>query len=180
MQDEMKKNQGFYKKHEEIIKYLGFGVFTTVVSFAVFYVAIWVSSTFFDSLRDGKDSARYLFANGIASVLKWCSGMLIAFYTNKKWVFTNADNNVSTAKQLLVFAEGRVATLVMATALQYLFELLFAVTIRKDLQVFGMTFTAEFIGTTVALLICSVIEVVTNYFLSKKFVFKQKQTKSDD
>jgi putative flippase GtrA len=55
-------------------------------------------------------------------------------------------------------------------------ELLFAAIIVSDMTVLGMTFSAEIIGTTAALLIYSVIEVIANYFFSKIFVFKKKKT----
>lgn len=171
----MEKARSFYKKHEEVIRYLVFGIFTTVLSFAMFYGSLWVAKTFFGALENGKDSTRYLIANTVASVLKWLTGMLVAFYTSKRWVFRNADNNVSTLKQLLVFAEGRVLTLILAAVSQYLLELLFAVVITKGITVFGISISAATLGTTAALLICSVCEVVANYFLSKKFVFKKKQ-----
>lgn len=163
-----------YEKYGQLIRYVFFGLFTMAVSFAVFYAVIYVSSHFLGALDEGKDSLRYLIWNAIANVLKWCSGVLVAFYTNKKWVFTDADKDVSTGKQLLVFAEGRVITLIMAMVLQYLLELLFATVITKDMTAFGMTFSAEIIGTTVALMIYSVVEVIANYFFSKLFVFKKK------
>ena len=165
----------FYEKHGQLIRYLIFGVATMLVSFGVFYATIYVSTHFFGALEDGKDSARYLIWNVVANILKWCSGVLVAFYTSKKWVFVDADKDVSTAKQLLVFAEGRVVTLIMAMILQYLLELLFAVVITSDMTLLGLTFSAEIIGTTVALLIYSVIEVIANYFFSKLFVFKKKK-----
>ena len=163
-----------YEKHGQLIRYLLFGLVTMAVSFAVFYAVIYVSNHFFGALAEGKDSFRYLAWNIAANILKWCSGVLVAFYTNKKWVFTDADNKVSTGKQLLVFAEGRVITLIMAMILQYLLELLFAVVITKDVTVLGMTFSAEIVGTTAALMIYSVVEVIANYFFSKIFVFKKK------
>lgn len=164
-----------YEKHGQLIRYLIFGLFTMLVSFGVFYATIYIATHLFGALEQGKDSGRYLAWNIAANILKWCSGVLVAFYTNKKWVFTDADRDVSTAKQLLVFAEGRVLTLVMAMALQYLLELLFAKIIVCDLTVFGMTFSAAIIGTTVALVIYSVIEVIANYFFSKLFVFRKKK-----
>lgn len=173
----MEKARNFYKKHEEVIRYLTFGVFTTILSFAMFYGTLWVAKTFFGALDSGKDSTRYLIANTVASVLKWLTGMLVAFYTSKYWVFRHADNDTSTIKQLLVFAEGRVFTLILAAASQYLLELLFARVIHGGIDILGMSFSADTVGTTAALLICSVAEVVANYFLSKKFVFKSKQSK---
>ncbi len=172
----MSKIKEFCKKHREILAYLFFGVMTMLVSFAVFYAVIYVSNHFFGALEYGKDSGRYLAWNVVANILKWCSGVLVAFYTNRKWVFTDADRDVPVGKQLLVFAEGRVITLIMAMVLQYLLELLFATIIVSDVTVFGLTFTAEIIGTTAALFIYSVIEVIANYFFSKIFVFKNKKS----
>ncbi|MBQ7357583.1 MAG: GtrA family protein [Clostridia bacterium] len=171
----MSKIKDIYEKHKVVIKYLVFGVITTVVSFSAFYICLWVATEFFGALEHGKDSTRYLVANIVANIIKWCAGVLTAFFTNKKWVFNDADNSVSTPKQLLVFAEGRVLTLVMALILQYLLELLFAVIITKDMTVFGLVFTAEIIGTTVALVIYSVIEIIANYYFSKLIVFKKKK-----
>lgn len=164
-----------YEKYGQLIRYVFFGVITMLISFGVFYATIYIATHFCDALAFGKDSGRYLAWNITANILKWCSGVLVAFYTNKKWVFTDADKNASTSKQLLVFAEGRVLTLIMAMALQYLLELLFAAIIVSDMTVFGMTFSAAIIGTTAALLIYSVIEVIANYFFSKLFVFKKKK-----
>ena len=176
----MSKIKELLKRHREIVMYLVFGVLTMLVSFGVFYATIYVSTHFFGALEDGKESARYLGWNIAANILKWCSGVLVAFYTNKKWVFTDADKSISPAKQLLVFAEGRVITLIMAMVLQYLLELLFAAVIVSDMTVLGMTFSSEIIGTTAALLIYSVIEVIANYFFSKIFVFKKKKTAGAD
>ena len=81
----MSKIKEFCQKHREILAYLFFGVITMLVSFAVFYVTIFVSNHFFGALADGKDSARYLAWNVAANILKWCSGVLVAFYTNRKW-----------------------------------------------------------------------------------------------
>ena len=173
----MGKIKELCKKRREIIVYLLFGLVTMVVSFSIFYISLFISTYMFDALRDGKAGTRYLIANIIANVLKWVSGVLVAFYTNRKWVFTDADKSKHVGKQLLLFAEGRVLTLIMAMILQYLLELLFSVVITNDLSLFGITFTAEIVGTTVALCIYSLIEVVANYFFSKKFVFTNKQQK---
>ena len=172
----MSKIKEFCQKHREILAYLFFGVITMLVSFAVFYATIFVSNHFFGAIADGKDSARYLAWNVAANILKWCSGVLVAFYTNRKWVFKDADKSVSAGKQLLIFAEGRVITLIMAMVLQYLRELFFALIIVNDVTVLGFVFSAEIIGTTAALFIYSVIEVIANYFFSKIFVFKNKKS----
>lgn len=171
----MNKVKEFYGRHKLIIKYLLFGLITMLVSFSAFYATLWVGKTVFGSLEHGKDSVKYLATNVVANIIKWLTGVLTAFYTNKKWVFTDADQNVSTKKQLFLFAEGRVLTLLMAMILQYVLELLFAQVITNDMTVLGMTFSAEIIGTTVALLIYSVVEIIANYHFSKRIVFKKKQ-----
>ena len=173
----MSKIKEFYEKHKVVIKYLFFGVITTIVSFSVFYLTLWIGKVAFGSLENGKDSAKYLVTNIIANILKWCSGVLVAFYTNKKWVFTEADQEVSTGKQLLTFAEGRVLTLLLSLVLQYLLELLFATIIVGDLTLLRITLSAEILGTTAALIIYSVIEIIANYYFSKFFVFKSKAQK---
>ncbi len=172
----MSKIKEMYNKYREIIRYIAFGILTMLISFGVFYLCIWMATHIFGALEDGKDSVKYLVANAVANIFKWCSGVLVAFYTNKKWVFTDADQSVSGVKQLLVFAEGRVITLILAMVMQYLLELLFAAVIVNDLEIFGLTFTAEIVGTTAALLIYSVFEVIANYFFSKIFVFKKKKS----
>lgn len=170
----MSKIKEFYEKHKIFIKYLLFGAFTTVASFSAFYLTLWVGKVWFGALEGGKDSARYLATNIIANILKWCSGVLVAFYTNKKWVFTEADKDVSTGKQLLIFAEGRVITLLLSLVIQYLLELLLASIITSDLTLLGITLSAEILGTTAALAIYSVVEIIANYYFSKLFVFKSK------
>ncbi len=173
----MSKIKEFYEKHKVVIKYLFFGVCTTIVSFSVFYLTLWIGKVAFGALDEGKDSVRYLVANIVANTLKWCSGVLVAFYTNKRWVFTDADQDVPTGKQLLVFAEGRVLTLLLSLVLQYLLELLFAAVITGELTLLGITLSAEILGTTAALAIYSVIEIIANYYFSKFFVFRSKAQK---
>ena len=98
--------------------------------------------------------------------------VLFAFFTNKKWVFTDADRDVSTLKQLSVFAGGRLVTLGLdalvtfgtVALLQSAGYLEFTVNI-----LISLTVTADLIAELVA----SVIVVVTNYFISKLFVFKK-------
>ena len=89
----MSKIKDIYEKHKIVIKYLVFGVITTVVSFSAFYICLWVATEFFGALEHGKDSTRYLVANIVANIIKWCAGVLTAFITNKKWVFTHADDS---------------------------------------------------------------------------------------
>lgn len=41
----MKVIEEYYKKYEEVIKYLFFGVLTTVVNYVVYYTIVFVANT---------------------------------------------------------------------------------------------------------------------------------------
>ena len=68
-----------YKKYEEIINYLIFGVLTTLVSI--------LSYAFFTRIIK--------FGYIISNILSWILSVTFAFYTNQKYVFkANNSNNV--------------------------------------------------------------------------------------
>ena len=108
-----------------------------------------------------------------AQVLQWIAAVAFAFFTNKKWVFTDSNDDRSTVHQLVVFAGGRVitffvdygVTLFGAIGLSALLPSLNSVELLgKELNVNELT----------AKLVAAVIVVVSNYFFSKKLVFKNK------
>lgn len=67
----MNQIKNLYKKYQEVIDYLFFGVLATVVNIGIFYI--------FDTLL----GTPYLFANGLSII----GAILFAFITNKKYVF---------------------------------------------------------------------------------------------
>lgn len=74
----MNKIKFFVTKYQEVISYLIFGVLTTIVNIAVFYVF----NTFF--------GINYLISNGFS----WFFSVLFAFYTNKYFVFKSNHLNL--------------------------------------------------------------------------------------
>lgn len=74
----MNKIKFLVTKYQEVISYLIFGVLTTIVNIAVFYV--------FNTLFD----INYLISNGIS----WFFSVLFAFYTNKYFVFKSNHLNL--------------------------------------------------------------------------------------
>ena len=105
----MKKIKELYEKYKEIILYLFFGVVTTVVSLAACFVTLKVG-VMFEALRDEAGEPTELL-DIIGSTTQWISGVLVAFITNRLWVFTDAERGAKAGfKQLAVFSGSRVAT----------------------------------------------------------------------
>lgn len=71
----MKKIISLYKKHEEILNYLIFGVLTTIISIASYAV---FTNIFNISIL-------------ISNVLSWILSVLFAFVTNKLYVFKSEN-----------------------------------------------------------------------------------------
>lgn len=94
----------------------------------------------------------------IANVLSWIGAVVFAYFTNKYYVFK--DNSKSKAG-IIKFFSSRLATLLIDMLLMYIFvtKLLFNDKIVK--------------------IIVQVVVVVSNYVLSKFFVFNNKDKKID-
>ena len=160
---------------KEVASYLIFGVLTTVVAMATYFGTLWLGEYILAIDPLGSD---FYYVRLAAEILQWIVAVIFAFFTNKKWVFTNADQNTSTMKQLTVFAGGRLITLGLDTlitfgtvwALQSSGYVEFAIDLLINLNV-----TADLI----AKLIASVVVVVTNYFISKLFVFRRKRSEDE-
>ena len=159
------------KKLRELIAYLIFGVLTTVVSMLIYFIILWAGEHL---LALSPEGGAFYYVRIVAEILQWVGGVLFAFFTNKKWVFTEADQEVSTLKQLRIFAGSRLLTLgldalltfgtvwILQTAGYKEFTLTFIIT---------LTVTADLISKIVA----AVFVVISNYFISKIFVFKNKK-----
>lgn len=75
----MKKILALYKKYEEILNYLIFGVLTTIISILTY--ALFTN----------------MFSIGIfiSNILSWLIAVLFAFITNKLFVFKSKNENLS-------------------------------------------------------------------------------------
>jgi len=96
----------FCVKHKEILLYVIFGGFTTIISIATF--------AFFNV---------YLGVNElIANIFSWILSVLFAFITNLIWVFGVWSNNFSQFfYQMIAFYGGRVATLIIEEVILWIF-----------------------------------------------------------
>lgn len=140
----MKKIWDIYKKYQEIINYLIVGVMTTAVSRFFYYLS---TRTFLDV----KDP----FQLQIANIIKWVTGVLFAYVTNKIFVFKSKRKDI--LKEFTSFASSRVITLFL------------------DMGVMYLLVTKMAVHDMIAFFISQVLVTVGNYIFSKLFVFRKKE-----
>ena len=170
------KLKAIVEKHKEIVMYLVFGVLTTFVGWAVYFGVMLVGKSALGIPSEVTSGGKYFALYTAAQVIQWVAAVLFAFFTNRKWVFTDADKNVSTIKQLCVFAGGRVltffidlfGTILIAIAAAKLLPALTSVTLL------GREWNLAEIG---AKLFVAVVVLVSNYIISKLLVFKKSKKK---
>lgn len=134
-----------YKKHRELINYAIFGVLTTVVNYAAFWL-------FSDVIELSSKSTLP------ANIVAWIISCTFAFITNRLWVFDSKENTrKGIAREAVSFYISRLATL----GVESLIMLVFA-----DILQFN-----KFIVKLVA----NVIVIILNFVLSKLLVFRKKE-----
>ncbi len=138
------KLKEMYKKHEEIINYIIVGVLTTIVSLVFYYIS---TRTFLNPNNP--------FELQIANLIKWITGVLFAYVTNRIYVFKSKNKNY--LKEFISFSSARVLTLFL------------------DMVLMGIMVSIFLMHDLLATLISMVATTIANYFLSKWFVFKDKK-----
>ena len=160
-----------FQKYREIIMYLIFGVLTTVVGFGTYFLIMAGAEHILGLPMDNETSATYIGVYVAAQVIQWVAAVLFAFFTNRKWVFTEADRSAgSLPRQLVLFAGSRVASFLLDVAVTYGCTLLLALWIQDPPVILGIALTPG----VIAKLLAAVLVIVANYVLSKLVVFKKK------
>ena len=95
-----------FNKHREVIMYLIFGVLTTVISLAVYYLLVYTILN--------PDNA---FELQVANIISWIAGVTFAYITNRKYVFESKNKN--KLKEAGSFVVARLATLFMDMAIMF-------------------------------------------------------------
>lgn len=165
--------KAFFEKHREVILYLLFGAITTVVAFITYEAALLIGEHLFHVPMDDKTSLSYTVTYVLAQVLQWLTAVLTAFYTNRRWVFTEADHSKGSVwHQLWLFAGSRVATFFLDLGATYGFIHLLDLWINPDTApaILGIKLDAELW----AKVIVSILVVIANYVISKLLVFRKK------
>lgn len=135
---------GIYQKYKELVNYLIVGVLTTLVSWATYYVCVeWMlNPDIYWQLQ-------------VAVLLRWVSGVIFAYFTNRKYVFESKNKNIW--KEPTQFTSSRLLTLFM------------------DMFVMWLLVTALKMDDWVGTFVSAVLVTVTNYFLSKFLVFRKSK-----
>ena len=168
----MKKIKELYQKYREIIVYLVFGVMTMAVSWGIKFgiLAIWKIA--FNVPPEDTESTIYLTGAYIAQAISWILAVLFAFFTNRKWVFTKAEQDVSVFVQLSKFVGGRVVTGILTFLGTPLCTAAIGIFIPITASIVLLWWNlAEIIATV----ILEGVGVILNYIFSKIFVFKNKK-----
>lgn len=95
-----------YNKYQKQINYLIFGVLTTIVNIAVYYLC-------------SKLIGSYVLIN---TSIAWIVSVLFAYFTNRKWVFKSTSNNAKeTFNEFVRFITSRLATGALDLLIMYTF-----------------------------------------------------------
>ena len=169
--EKMEKIKNFYKNYKELILYLFFGVITTVVSLAACFLTLRIGVKF---MHDEAGNPTELL-DIIGSTSQWIVGVLVAFITNRLWVFTDAERGVKAGfKQLAVFSSSRLATYFIEVFINLgviaLFDGLGYTAPTLNLIFFSLALTSRIWAKVIS----SIVVIVSNYFISKLLVFKKK------
>ena len=158
----------------EIIAYCGFGLITIVLGLATYLGVFGIAEHLLHVSMTDKTTVGYTVAYILAQALQWLVVVLVTFYTNRKWVFTEADHSKDSLwHQLWLFAGSRVFTFFLDLAATYGLIHLLALWLTPDNApvLLGVKLDAE-LWAKVSV---SVLVIVVNYVLSKMIVFKKEK-----
>lgn len=151
---------------KEIVSYVFFGVMTTIVNLAVFYLTKQLFAAIgwngvFNSIVPEDSKIVELFSGGSeyldANLIAWVAGVIFAFVTNKLFVFESKSWKPSVAgKEFTGFVGARVFSLVV-----------------EMLGMFVMVTLLTW-NELVAKLIVGVVVIIMNYIFSKLLIFRKK------
>ena len=147
----MKKIWEIYKKHREVVSYLFWGG----VAFFLSMILFWI---FNSKLGMGEV---------LANTIDWIIVVIFAFFTNKLFVFrSKAGSAKGLWREFISFIIARLFTLVLE-------DVIIWIGCKK------MGFDSE-IGSLVVKLIGQFVVIVTNYILSKLWIFKKSKNEVEE
>lgn len=158
-----KEIKELYKKYEEVILYLVFGVLTTVISVGLYSLLVFVFDKI--ALFAGNEHLRLdnnPILHNVCLVFKNAVAILFAYVTNRKFVFKSTTTGFAAIfKEVVQFFAARLSTLV--------FELIF-MTVMVNVCHYP-----EILMNIIA----QIVIVVLNYVLSKLWIFKKPKDSKD-
>ena len=130
-------------RSSEVIRYIFFGGMTTIVS--------WIAKLLWNMIFYQNTKYPTNLQNFILSLVCWTAGVIFAFFTNRKYVFSKTNQTI--LQETWKFVASRLSTLVL------------------DIIVMQVLCNVIGLDVFISTLIAEVIVVIANYGLSKFFVF---------
>lgn len=147
------KIKGLLIKYKEFILYALFGVLTTIANAGTFLIVSYIVG-----------GEHHIFNNVVA----WFAGVLVAFVTNKLWVFNSKSWKFKiVGKEAFEFLTARL--------LSFVFE-----NVGLAVSVQLLSWEENIWGQLLIKLVLSVVVVLMNYIFSKFVIFRKKNKKKDD
>lgn len=163
-------------KHKQIILYLVFGFVTTVASLGAWYATMELGVLFWHD-GNGEPTAGL---DIVGSTVQWVVGVLVAFVTNKKWVFVDADKGVRvTVRQFATFTSSRVLTYILEVLMNLGLIWVFTALGYKSFTLNLVVYSLDVTERIWAKFLTAVAVVITNYVLSKLLVFRKSAKKKE-
>ena len=147
----MDKLKSLLIKHREVVAYLFFGGVTTLVNIAAYALL-----------------ARLGLSTGVANAIAWAVAVLVAYLTNRRWVFASKTRGAAAVREFVAFVAARVGTGLLDEAIMVLGvdRLGPAIVAPERLDLWGL-------GVKV---FSNVLVIILNYVFSKLFIFKKKES----
>ncbi len=159
--------KSLYIEYKELCNYIIFGVLTTVVSFATYYLFRWI----FPDENSVPVFLKWVFnlssvfgtesATALPVFLSWVCSVSFAYVTNRIWVFESKAKGIRIVSEIGKFFGARILTLFVDILIMFLMVDLTGIT--------GALW--EFFAKAVS----NVFVLVLNYILSKLVVFRKKK-----
>lgn len=145
----MEKLKALCLQYREQLLYLFFGGVTTLVNIVAYALC-----------------ARVGMPTWLSNAIAWVLAVLVAYATNRAWVFRSRSRGMAMAKEFASFIGCRVATGVLDEAIMVLgVDKLGPLAMPGNLRLWGL-------GVKV---FSNVLVVVLNYVFSKLFIFRKEE-----
>lgn len=141
-----------YEQHKEGMRYLVFGVLTTLVSI------VGSAFLYYIVLRNLSEEIKVNLSTILAIIAAW----IFAYVTNKLYVFESKTNNLKELiQEIISFAGCRLATAVI------------------EIVLMNLLVTILHFNYMLMKIIVNIIVIILNFVFSKLFIFKNKNEKGE-
>ena len=157
----------------EILSYLFFGVMTTVVNFAVFFVSdkILGNASLTDFSVFGRDFSVTL--EDVSTVIAWIFAVLFAYVTNKLWVFESKSRKPSVVlREIISFFGARIVSFIVFESVGFM--------LLRNILINTGVFGSEDFCKWLAKITVAVFVVIFNYIMSKLVIFRNKRKETEN